>query len=56
MGSSKQRAVSVGLRTANRAEIRSELNEGDPVIVSDRGGLHAGDKVSAKEMEPTTPE
>jgi RND family efflux transporter MFP subunit len=52
-GAIEERAVTVGLRTANRAEIQSGLAEGDRVVVSDRGGLHAGDRVAAKEMDAT---
>jgi RND family efflux transporter MFP subunit len=50
----EERTVSVGLRTADLAEIRSGLREGDSVITGDRGGLHPGDTVIAKEMEPET--
>ncbi|MFY9923428.1 MAG: efflux RND transporter periplasmic adaptor subunit [Opitutaceae bacterium] len=50
----EERTVSVGLRTADLAEIRSGLGEGDSVITGDRGGLHPGDTVIAKEMEPET--
>jgi multidrug efflux pump subunit AcrA (membrane-fusion protein) len=37
--------VALGMRTASRAEIRSGLNEGEQVVVGDRGGLHPGDRV-----------
>ncbi len=50
-GTVQERTVAVGLRTSSQAEIRSGLNEGDQVIVSDRGGLHAGDKVAVRELE-----
>ena len=40
-----EKSVAVGMRTASRAEIRSGLNEGDRVVVGDRGGLHPGDRV-----------
>jgi RND family efflux transporter MFP subunit len=53
-GTVQERSVSVGLRTADKAEIRSGLNEGDRVVISDRGGLHPGDIVTAKETEPLT--
>jgi multidrug efflux pump subunit AcrA (membrane-fusion protein) len=53
-GTVQERSVSVGLRTADKAEIRSGLNEGDRVVISDLGGLHPGDIVTAKETEPLT--
>ena len=52
----QEREVSVGMRTADMAEIRSGLNEGDRVVVSDRGGLRAGDSVNASETKPLTQE
>ncbi len=55
-GTVEERTVSVGLRTAELAEIKSGLSGGERVIVSDRGGIHPGEKVSAKEMETATPE
>jgi RND family efflux transporter MFP subunit len=42
------RAVSTGLETANRIEIRSGLQEGDMVVVSSRAGLRPGATVSPK--------
>jgi RND family efflux transporter MFP subunit len=41
----EDRAVQVGLQTASDAEITSGLNEGEQVVVSDRSGLKAGEKV-----------
>ena len=45
-GTLAERSVAVGMRTATQAEIRSGLNEGDLVVVGDRGGLHPGDRAS----------
>jgi RND family efflux transporter MFP subunit len=39
------RAVQVGLQTTSDAEILSGVNEGEQVVVSDRSGLKAGQKV-----------
>jgi len=39
------RPVQLGLQTASDAEIVSGLNEGEQVVVSDRSGLKAGQKV-----------
>ncbi len=44
-GTLEQRAVQVGIETASDAEIVSGLNEGEQVVVSDRSGLKAGEKV-----------
>lgn len=44
-GTVEQRAVQVGLETSNFAEIVSGLNEGEQVVVSDRGSLKSGEKV-----------
>jgi RND family efflux transporter MFP subunit len=41
----EDRAVQLGLQTASDAEIVSGLNEGEQVVVSDRSGLKAGQKV-----------
>jgi multidrug efflux pump subunit AcrA (membrane-fusion protein) len=49
-----EKKVSVGLKTASRVEIKAGLQEGDEVVVSDRGGLQAGDKVVIHEMEVLT--
>jgi RND family efflux transporter MFP subunit len=43
----EQRSVQVGLQTSNDAEIVSGLEEGERVVVSDRSGLKAGQKVRA---------
>ncbi len=41
----EDRVVQLGLQTASDAEIVSGLNEGEQVVVSDRSGLKAGQKV-----------
>ena len=50
----EQRAVEIGLETSSDAEIVSGLNEGEQVVVSDRSGLKAGQKVRAQTV--TEPE
>jgi len=55
-GTVQERLVKVGLQTAEYAEAKSGLNEGDRVVISDRGGLHPGDVVIAKEIESQTQE
>jgi RND family efflux transporter MFP subunit len=44
-GELDDRAVQVGLQTTSDVEIISGLNEGEQVVVSDRSGLKAGQKV-----------
>src|SRR5579863_6828645 len=44
-GELDDRNVQVGLQTASDAEILSGLKEGEQVVVSDRSGLKAGQKV-----------
>ncbi len=44
-GELEDRNVQVGLQTASDAEIVSGVNEGEQVVVSDRSGLKAGEKV-----------
>jgi len=44
-GELDDREVKVGLQTASDAEILSGLNEGEPVVISDRSGLKSGEKV-----------
>jgi len=44
-GELEDRNVQLGLETASDAEITSGLNEGEQVVVSDRSGLKAGEKV-----------
>jgi RND family efflux transporter MFP subunit len=41
----ESRPITLGLQTANDAEVVSGLAQGEQVIVSDRSGLKAGDKV-----------
>jgi RND family efflux transporter MFP subunit len=47
-GRLEERKVKVGIRTADKAEIVSGLEEGDPVVVGNRTGLDAGEKVKPK--------
>ena len=47
-GRLEERKVKVGIRTADKAEIVSGLEEGDPVVVSNRAVLEAGEKVKPK--------
>ncbi len=42
------RAVQVGLQTNSDAEILAGLNDGDQVVISDRSGLKAGQRVRAQ--------
>jgi multidrug efflux pump subunit AcrA (membrane-fusion protein) len=44
-GELEERSVQIGLQTAGDAELVSGLNEGEQVVVSDRSGLKAGEKV-----------
>src|SRR5579863_8834816 len=46
----EQRSVQVGLQTSNDAEIVSGLEDGERVVVSDRSGLKAGQKIRAQEV------
>jgi RND family efflux transporter MFP subunit len=45
------RPVSLGIQTANDAEVLSGLHEGDLVVVSDRGGLKPGQIVRTQVVE-----
>ncbi|MGA3089621.1 MAG: efflux RND transporter periplasmic adaptor subunit [Terriglobales bacterium] len=49
-GELEDRTVQLGLQTASDAEIASGLNEGEQVVLSDRSGLKAGDKVHPQEV------
>lgn len=53
-GTLEQRPVEIGLQTSSDAEIVSGLNEGEQVVISDRGSLKPGEKVVSKET--TVPE
>ena len=44
-GGLEDRSVQLGLQTSSDAEIMSGLNDGEMVVVSDRSGLKAGEKV-----------
>ncbi|MGA8868168.1 MAG: efflux RND transporter periplasmic adaptor subunit [Candidatus Sulfotelmatobacter sp.] len=44
-GAIEDRPVSLGIQTANDAEVVEGLHEGEQVVVSDRGGLTPGEKV-----------
>jgi len=50
-GTLEQRPVQIGLQSSSDAEIVSGLNEGEQVVVSDRGGLKPGEKVIPQEMK-----
>jgi RND family efflux transporter MFP subunit len=43
-----RRPITLGIQTANDAEVISGLQEGESVVVSDRSGLKAGQPVQAK--------
>jgi RND family efflux transporter MFP subunit len=47
-GRLEERKVKVGIRTADKAEIVSGLEAGAPVVVGNRAGLDAGEKVKPK--------
>jgi RND family efflux transporter MFP subunit len=49
-GTLESRTVQLGIQTASDAEITSGLNEGEQVVVSDRSGLKAGEKVHSQEV------
>ena len=50
----EDREVSLGLQTASDAEVVSGLAPGDEVVVSDRSGLKAGQRVQPKEVQLMT--
>jgi RND family efflux transporter MFP subunit len=50
-GKLQERKVKVGLRTAYKAQILGGLEEGDVVVVGNRAGLVAGEKVEPKFVE-----
>ena len=47
----EDRQVTLGIQTANDAEVLSGLQEGEQVVVSDRSGLKAGEEVSPQVVE-----
>ena len=47
-GELEDRPITLGIQTATDAEVLSGLNEGEQVVVSDRSGLKAGQKVQAQ--------
>ena len=47
----EDRTITLGLQTANDAEVVSGLAEGEQVVVSDRSGLKAGDTVHAQVVQ-----
>ncbi len=47
----EDRPVSLGIQTANDAEIVAGLHEGETVVVSDRAGLKSGEKVSPQMVQ-----
>jgi len=49
-GTLENRPVQIGLETASDAEIISGLNSGEQIVVSDRSGLKAGQKVRPQPM------
>src|SRR5215469_3119277 len=47
----EDRPVRLGIQTANDAEVVAGLHEGEMVVVSDRAGLKAGEKVSPQMVQ-----
>src|SRR5579864_3438636 len=47
----EDRPVTLGIQTANDAEIVAGLHEGEMVVVSDRAGLKSGEKVSPQMVQ-----
>jgi RND family efflux transporter MFP subunit len=47
----EDRPVKLGIQTANDAEVVAGLHEGEMVVVSDRAGLKAGEKVSPQVVQ-----
>ena len=50
----QSRHVSLGIQSANDAEVTSGLAEGDQVVIGDRSGLRAGEVVLPKVTEAET--
>ena len=49
----EERAVKLGLETPDKYEVLSGLNEGDLVVVGNRAGFQAGQKVEPKLIQLT---
>lgn len=47
----EDRPIKLGIQTATEAEVLSGLQDGDLVVVSDRGGLKAGQQVKPQKIE-----
>lgn len=47
----EDRPVTLGIQTANYAEVTSGLSVGDQVVVSERGGLKPGEQVKPKQVQ-----
>jgi multidrug efflux pump subunit AcrA (membrane-fusion protein) len=47
----EDRPVTLGIQTANDAEVVAGLHEGEMVVVSDRAGLKPGEKVSPQVVQ-----
>ena len=52
-GALERRPIQIGLETADAAEVKSGLGEGDMVVVGTRGQLRAGQVVQPKILAPT---
>lgn len=52
----QERKITLGLQTANDAEVLAGLNEGDRVVVSDRSALKAGMEVKPQVVQPVQAE
>jgi RND family efflux transporter MFP subunit len=50
----EERAVKLGLETSDKYEILSGLNEGDLVVIGNRAGFQAGQKVEPKVIQLST--
>ncbi len=50
-GEIEDRAITLGLQTANDAEVVAGLNPGEAVVVSDRSGLRSGEKVHPQDVQ-----
>jgi RND family efflux transporter MFP subunit len=53
-GKIQDRTITIGIQTENSAEVLSGLQDGDQVVISDRGGLHPGEQVQPKVTEAAT--